>query len=275
MPNSPFPGMDPYLEAPTIWADVHSRLMNVIAEQLAPQLEPKYLAELDTQVVIEQFDDDADIPANGNGKRESRTTKQRLVAEPDVAITTGIHGASSGKAAETVASTPLRMKVPILLERQQLTVRIVRRQDERLVCAVELLSPVNKRPGSERQKYLDKRNRYLEANAHLVELDLLRRWERMPLTGKLPACDYVAMVSNFYERPDVDVWAFTIRDLLPILPIPLLQPDPPAMLDLGAALRTIYERARYHLRINYHHPPVPPLAEADRQWVADLIKSEP
>ncbi|HRW04572.1 MAG TPA: DUF4058 family protein [Caldilineaceae bacterium] len=33
---SPFPGMNPYLEAPDIWADVHSRLINVIAEQLSP-----------------------------------------------------------------------------------------------------------------------------------------------------------------------------------------------------------------------------------------------
>lgn len=37
MAQSPFPGMDPYLEAPGIGADVHSRLMNYIAEQLAPQ----------------------------------------------------------------------------------------------------------------------------------------------------------------------------------------------------------------------------------------------
>ena len=50
MSTSPFPGMDPYLEAPDLWADVHSRLVNIFAEQLSPQLAPKYLAELDKVV---------------------------------------------------------------------------------------------------------------------------------------------------------------------------------------------------------------------------------
>jgi len=56
--HSPFPGMDPYLEAPGIWPDVHTRLMTIIGEQLMPLLAPKYLAELETQVVIDRLDDD-------------------------------------------------------------------------------------------------------------------------------------------------------------------------------------------------------------------------
>jgi len=50
MQKSPFPGMDPYLEAPTIWPDVHTSLMSIFREQLTPLLAPKYLAELETQV---------------------------------------------------------------------------------------------------------------------------------------------------------------------------------------------------------------------------------
>lgn len=38
MVASPFPGMDPYLESPDIWADVHSTLINLFREQLNPQL---------------------------------------------------------------------------------------------------------------------------------------------------------------------------------------------------------------------------------------------
>ena len=56
--HSPFPGMDPYLEAPNIWPDVHTRLITIIGEQLTPLLAPKYLAELETQVVIERLGDD-------------------------------------------------------------------------------------------------------------------------------------------------------------------------------------------------------------------------
>jgi hypothetical protein len=59
MIHSPFPGMDPYLEAPSIWPDVHTTLMCIVGEQLTPQLAPKYLAELETRVVIDRLDDDA------------------------------------------------------------------------------------------------------------------------------------------------------------------------------------------------------------------------
>src|SRR2546430_1446376 len=58
MMHSPFPGMDPYLEAPSIWPDVHTSLMSIFREQLTPLLAPKYLAELETQVVIDRLDDD-------------------------------------------------------------------------------------------------------------------------------------------------------------------------------------------------------------------------
>jgi hypothetical protein len=39
-------------------------------------------------------------------------------------------------------------------------------------------------------------------------------------------------------------------------------------LDLGQALRTAYERARYDLRVDYRTPPVPPLAPAETAWAA-------
>ncbi|KYC40504.1 hypothetical protein WA1_25615 [Scytonema hofmannii PCC 7110] len=39
---SPFPGVDPYLENPELWSEVHSRLIMAIAIALAPSLRPKY-----------------------------------------------------------------------------------------------------------------------------------------------------------------------------------------------------------------------------------------
>jgi hypothetical protein len=53
---------------------------------------------------------------------------------------------------------------------------------------------------------------------------------------------------------------------------PMQFPDPPVPLELGQALRTAYERARYDLRVNYHKPPVPPLPSADAAWAAALIE---
>ena len=37
---SPFPGMNPYLELPVLWAEFHSRLIAAISDVLPPQLQP-------------------------------------------------------------------------------------------------------------------------------------------------------------------------------------------------------------------------------------------
>ncbi len=47
---SPFPGMDPYLEHPELWPEVHNRLIVAIADTLAPQLRPKYRVAIEKRV---------------------------------------------------------------------------------------------------------------------------------------------------------------------------------------------------------------------------------
>jgi hypothetical protein len=38
--NSPFPGMNPYLENPIFWSEVHHRLIAVIADEIEPNIPP-------------------------------------------------------------------------------------------------------------------------------------------------------------------------------------------------------------------------------------------
>ena len=45
-------------------------------------------------------------------------------------------------------------------------------------------------------------------------------------------------------------------------------------LDLGKALHTAYERARYDLRIDYRSPPVPPLKKTEAEWAKNLINNQ-
>ena len=257
MSCSPFPGMDPYLESPSLWPDTHNRLANICAEQLAPLLAPKYIAELNTQIVIDRVWDE---PA------------ERKAALPDVAVTS-----SSGQMASSSASTSklappsIRLRVPMPMPVRLVSVYIRLREGEQLVTVMEMLSPVNKRPGEGRQAYLDKRAALLESSVHLVEIDLLRQWARMPLEGTLPPADYLVVVSNAAERPVCDVWPIGLRQPLPVLPIPLLRPDPDIPLELGQALRTAYARARYDLRIDYTQPPSPPLFPEDAVWAMALL----
>ncbi|MCI0476255.1 MAG: DUF4058 family protein, partial [Anaerolineales bacterium] len=43
---NPFPGMNPYLEDPREWGDVHHALMTYIRDAMQPNLVPKYIARL-------------------------------------------------------------------------------------------------------------------------------------------------------------------------------------------------------------------------------------
>jgi len=254
--------MDPYLESPLLWPDVHSRLSNIFAEQLAPPLAPKYVAELDTQIIIEQIVDDD----------EGSFVKTRY-AIPDTTITRP-KPSSSRTAATVIAPAPLRLRVPMAVPTRVVSVHIRHRETERLVAVIELLSPVNKKGGKKREAYLEKRAAYLDSNTHLIEIDLLRRWKRMPLQGTLPESEYLVVISNAYERPECDVWPIGLREPLPVLPIPLIRPDDPVPLDVGKALRTAYQRARYDLRINYHSPSTPRLDKKDVAWAHALIEQE-
>ncbi len=231
--------------------------MNIMREQLTPLLAPKYIAELNTQIVIDRI-----LP----GPSETRTSL------PDVTITQPSRAEQEMVATVAIAPAPLRLTVPMAVPTRLVTIYIRRRKPDKLVTVIELLSPVNKRPGDGRRDYLEKRSSFLETNCHFIEIDLLRRWPRMPLGGVAPDSDYLAVVSIAYERPDCDVWPIALRQPLPVLPAPLLQPDPPVPLDIGQALRTAYKRARYDLRLDYSSPPTPPLSPEDAAWAASLCQ---
>ena len=48
--NSPFPGMDPYLEG-YLWPDVHHRLATQIADLLIPQISPHFVARMNVSMI--------------------------------------------------------------------------------------------------------------------------------------------------------------------------------------------------------------------------------
>ena len=55
--RSPFPGMDPYLEHPSLWPDVHNRLIAAIADDLGPLVAPNYYIRLERRTYILNPDD--------------------------------------------------------------------------------------------------------------------------------------------------------------------------------------------------------------------------
>jgi len=245
--------MDPFLEGPE-WEDFHTRFNTAIADYLSPRVEPRYVVRIERRIYVERTTDDR-LPIR-------RADVAVFVAEetPQAYVPSASRGA--------VTRAPVECILPMAEEMRE-TYLVIRGQDtQEIVTVLETLSPANKRPGSDgRRKYLRKREEIVESRVHLVELDLLRCGRRMPTATQLPPADYYAVVSRSQWRPRADLYAWTIRDPLPTIPVPLKKADPEALLDLQAVFTTVYGRARYDLSLDYAAALDPPLSEGDRQWL--------
>src|SRR5437762_4953724 len=92
----------------------------------------------------------------------------------------------------------------------------------RLVTCIEVLSPSNKRKKSKgRRLYLRKRQSLLMGSASLIEIDLLRGGQRMPMLNDWPDSPYTLLVCRESRAPLCTVWPAHFQQPLPTLPVPL------------------------------------------------------
>jgi hypothetical protein len=125
----------------------------------------------------------------------------------------------------------------------------------------------NKRPGEGRKQYEEKRQKVLGSDTHLVEIDLLRQWQPMPFFASDIQSHYRILVSRSDRRPQADLYAFNLQNLIPTFPLPLQEGDTEPLVNLHALLNEIYDQGSYDLRLDYQKEPVPALPENDSNWV--------
>lgn len=253
---SPFPGMDPYLEG-SLWPDLHQELASAIRRQLVPHLKQGYVARLAVRTV-----------------KDSEPEEEIGVMCPDIGVFQDQHGPRSSADAPALATiTPAAITIPTPAPVPVRLVRIELRflETNRLVTAIEILSPVNKR-GNGLREYRRKRERLRSARVHLLEIDLLRRGERVVPGRRVPDCDY--LVSLTRARSNVaDLWPISLHDPLPTVPVPLRKGDEDVPLGLGMALKAAYDDAAYQRSIDYSQPPPPPeLSPHDAEWVRHMTR---
>jgi hypothetical protein len=253
---SPFPGMDPYLEAPAGWQEFHSRFINTISDFLVPQLRPRYAVHIERYVYLTALD------AEVTRLRPDISVAQPLLEAPRT---------EGAVATLTEIDTAILVPLPDIEEVRHYFLEIRELTTQRVVTVIEMLSPFNKRIGDGRTEYLKRRNAILNSDAHLIELDLLREGERVPMGKPLPPADYYAIVSRSYRRPMAEVYAWTIRQKMPTIPVPLLWGEPDVPLDLQGVLTTVYDRAGYDYRLPYERDPEPPLRAEDAAWGREII----
>lgn len=266
--KSPFPGMDPYLEQS--WGDVHASLATYVKDQLQRKLPRELVARVEERVAVESKDFDPE---------EEREFEPHDYY-PDVRIEARRKGQTStategGSLAVADAIEVKRISEPFT----QRSIHIIEpRSGNRIVTAIELLSPANKVGRDGRDAYQKKRAEYLEAGVSLVEIDLVREGRpnlaveigRVPPSYRGP---YRVCVVRAWRILNAQVYRVSLRQRLPEISIPLRKKDKEATLELQALIDLVYENGRYD-ETDYNVDPEPPLARPDAVWADKLLREK-
>lgn len=257
---SPFPGMDPYIEAPGLWPDVHHEFISKIRAALNPYVLPNYVVRVETRIFISHDEDPG-----------------RKSFVPDVTVEKSIRS-KVGK--RTKSASALQIDEPIMLPVvvdetiEEAFLEIRERKTNTLVTVIEVISPANKIPGSAgRKSYMKKRKSLLSSKVHMVEIDLLRAGEP-PIVPLIEPADYRIFLSRGDDRQRTRCWPVRLRNRLPVIGIPLKGSDPDVPLDLGALLTAVYDSGAYYTTIDYSKPPLPPLSPSDARWANKLLRDK-
>lgn len=252
--QQPFPGMDPYLEEPSEWPDLLSRLITAISDALAALISPAYIVRVEQRVYITE---------PGDAGRQAIVPDVYLVRGPqtDLAVAT---------APAIFAPTLIEPLYEPEIRDRYIEVHDARNRD--LVTTIEILSPFNKASGTtRREQFLRKRRALTMSKTHWIEIDLLRAGERPPEVAGLS--DYYTLLSRGASHEPYAVWFSNLRDRLPTIAVPLRSPHADVPLDLQAVFDGIYARAFYGASIDYTRPlPPPTLLPADARWAAEQVR---
>jgi len=258
--KSPFPGMDPWLEAH--WGDVHTRLIVYSGDQLRPQLPGDLKVRVEEGITVQDPEED-DRP-------EVYFPDVRIVEKP------------SSRAAAPGQTSSLAVAEPVLVPRQaepptERSLQIIdSRSGNRIVTTIEILSLANKIDVAGRRAYRKKQRKLAEAGVNLVEIDLLREGSYVliaPLDAVPRSCrgTYRVAVSRASDVENVEMYRAALRERLPRIRIPLRPADSDAILDLQVLIDAAYENGGYD-DTDYRLDPIPPLSPEDSEWAAGVLR---
>lgn len=256
---SPFPGMNPYLENPIRWSEVHHRLITAIAIAIESNLSLQYRVAIEKRIYLSEEEE------------ESVT-----VAIPDVSVYSQSSTSSQTRSTMTLPAQTeaVTVRLPVPEEMREGYLEIREEETGYVVTAIEVISPTNKRAGMGRDAYERKRREVLSSPTNLVEIDLLRGGKPMRIIGQIPPSDYRILVARGDRRPQAQLYAFSVRQEIPQFLLPLRSGDPEPLVDLQSLLIQVYNQARFDMAINYRLESVPPLKSEDRIWADALLREK-
>lgn len=256
---TPFPGMDPYLERPGLWEEIHTGLIVAMQQHLAPLAQPGYRVAIERRTYL------ALLTTDGG----------EFVGKPDLMVVGRMGEPAVVYEPRPSPAQPLAVALPMPEEVVERYLEIRDVATAEVITVLELLSPANKLSTQGRRQYETKRAQVLGSRTHLIEIDLLRNGRPFPIDAPpetrptLYSAHYRAIISRAPQRPRADAYAFTVRDPIPALPVPLRPGDGELLLPLNDLLHEVYERGQYGLAVDYRQPPPPPpFDDEDAAWIA-------
>ncbi len=254
---SPFPGMDPWLEESDVFPSVHSGLIFLMREALNRSLPPGYAAASNNRVWIDP----------------------ESYRDPDVSVYGQDRPPETGGGTATLSGLVAIGRVLMTDPWEEPYLEIRSDRGKRLVTAVEVLSPSNKRAGEGRRLYQQKQQECRLGGVHLVEIDLLRAGlpttfsPRGLLEQKAGPFDYHVSVRRASLRDELFGAAIRLADRLPAFSVPLDPGVPAVTVDLQAAFDRCYDGSRYPELVDYTRPPDPPLTPEQQAWADELLRA--
>ncbi len=256
--SKPFPGMNPYLEHS--WGDIHTRLTTYSCDALQTQLPKGLKARVEEQVRVDM---------------EGATTV-RLV--PDVRVVEPSHSEGGVAVAEEV-----QVAAPLVVEflDQPVTERRIVIVDQssggRVVTAIEFVSPSNKTSQKERERFRRKQADMVDGGVNVVEIDLVRqgRWVLSVPERLLPdeyAYPYAICLIRATAPHRGECFAVSLREPLPVIPIPLRESDPDVALRLQTILDLAVERGAYD-DVDYTGLELNGFAPEDEAWMRERLQA--
>lgn len=254
---SPFPGMDPYLERSAIWPDFHDSLIACVRALLQPQLRPRYVALTQDRLYVVESD------------RPIRPDVSIVETQPEKSMPGGV--------AVLKTDAPSAVFEIVGEEIRESLIHIIEpAAGNRVVTAIEILSPMNKAEGPGRVLYLRKRDELWDHGTNLIEIDLLR--EGNPTVRLAPQklrqlSDWHYLVAVSRQQPaHQEIYAIPLQKKLPTIAVPLASEDQDVALDLQAAMTRCWNEGPYPELLKYAELPPGKLSDSDLAWCSQQLQ---
>jgi hypothetical protein len=249
--------MDPYIERPEIFPDFHSAFIIMLRLALVPLLRPRYAVVTEDRLFVVESD---------------------RPVRPDLSIVRTSSPAAPARSGAAV----LEADAPVVFELLTETIResvlhiVEPAAGNRIITAIEVLSPNNKVAGPGLDAYLQKREELWEGGSNFVEIDLLRRGTTTirvsadRLEGLRP-WHYLVSVSR--QKPSrQEVYPVPLQRRLPRIRIPLARDDADVTLDLQEVFSRNWDGSSYPELLRYDGPPLGPMTDEEIAWCGNLLR---